>query len=433
MTPFALIVKSLRNRRCSVGLTVASIALSVALLFGVERIRREAQTSFTNTISGTDLIIGARTGAVQLLLSAVFRIGNASNSMEWESYEEIASHPAVAWAIPVSLGDSHRGYRVMGTTDAYFKHLRYGRSQALRMGAGAWFAGDSGAVLGAEVARKLDYAVGDALVVAHGAGDVSFIKHDEHPFRVAGILAPTGTPVDRTVHVSLLGMDAIHEGMTGEQDEADADPLAAALAKAREREHHAHVHHEGCDHEPGQITACFIGLKSRSAALGMQRMVNQFKPEPLSAVLPALALQELWEIVGIVERALLAVSGFVVLVGLAGMLVAIMTSINQRRREMAILRSVGARPVHVLGLIVAEATLVTSAGVVSGFVLLYGALLVARPILAGRTGLVIAVGLPSAYEFALGGIIILAGFLIGLVPGYRSYRYSLADGLTVRT
>jgi putative ABC transport system permease protein len=438
MIPFGLSLKSLRNRRVTVGLTIASIALSVALLLGVERIRREAQTSFTNTISGTDLIVGARTSPVQLLLSSVFRLSDASNNIEWESYEAIVAHPAVAWAIPISLGDSHRGYRVVGTTHAYFEHLRYGRQQSLRMAAGEWFTGDDGCVLGSEAAAVLGYRVGDPVVVAHGAGDISFVEHDEHPFIVTGILAPTGTPVDRSVHVSLLGIDAIHEGMTGEPDDADLDPLTAALAAAQEADAHAghdHAHHEHdetCGHEPGQITAFFIGLKSRAAALGIQRMVNQYEGEALSAVMPAAALQQLWEIVGVVERALMAVSALVVLVGLTGMMVALMTSINERRREMAILRAVGARPGHVMGLIVGEAALVSVLGVGLGFVLLYAVLLIARPIIATRMGLFISIGLPSLYELGLGAVVVVAGLVIGLVPAYRGYRYSLTDGLTVR-
>jgi len=444
---FELTFKSLRNRRFTVGLTVTSIALSVVLLLGVERIRREAQTSFTNTISGTDLIVGARTSPVQLLLASVFRLSDATNNIQWDSYQAISAHPAVAWSIPISLGDSHRGYRVVGTTGAYFEHFRYGRKQRLQMRQGAWFDHEDGAILGSEVAAKLGYRIGDEVVVAHGAGDVSFIEHDEEPFTVTGILAPTGTPVDRSVHVSLAGIDAIHEGMNAEHEEEDFDPLAAALANV-ERAHvheqdehdehdqtsaHTHDHAQGThSHTPGQITAFFVGLKSRAAALGVQRHVNEYRSEALTAVMPAAALQELWEIVGVVEKALLVVAVFVVLVGLCGMLVAIMTSLNERRREMAILRSVGARPLHVLVLIVGEAGMVTVAGVASGLVFLYSLLLITRPLIAERLGLFIALRSPSFYELGIIGIVCLAGVLIGFVPGYRSYRYSLADGLMVK-
>ena len=434
MTPFALSLKSLRNRHVTVGLTVLSIAFSVALLLGVERIRREAQASFTSTISGTDLIVGARTSPVQLLLSSVFRLSDATNTMKWDSYQAIASHPGVAWTIPISLGDSHCGYRVLGTTRAYLDHLRYGRKQSLNLREGEWSEQDDGAVLGSEVAATLAYAVGDLVVVAHGAGEVSFIEHDEHPFHVTGILAPTGTPIDRTIHVSLAGIDAIHADMTGAPSEEDVDPLAAALARLdHNHDHEGHVHDAHCGHAvAGEITACFVGLQNRSAALGLQRMVNEYDEEALSAVMPASALQQLWELVGVVEKALLAVSGFVVLVGLTGMMVALMIGIDQRRREMAILRSVGARPSHILGLIVGEAGLVTFLGVVLGYALLFLLIMVLQPMLTSRLGLHLSLAAPVAWEIGLAVGICVAGLLIGLLPAYRSYRYSLADGLMVK-
>jgi putative ABC transport system permease protein len=433
---FSLAVKSFRNRKVSVGLTVVSIALSVTLLLGVERIRNEAQTGFTNTISGTDLIVGARTSPVQLLLASVFGLGDATNNIRWESYAAISDHPGVAWAIPISLGDTHAGCRVVGTTGAFFEHFQYGRMQSLQMQAGEWLASDQDAVVGAEVAIKLGYQVGSDIVVAHGAGDISFTQHDAHPFHVTGILARTGTPVDRTVFVSLSGIDAIHAGMETVGDHGH-DPLAGMTGE----HHHITVQMHGDDHvadhqpggyEPAAITALYIGLKSRSAALSIQRMVNKYKGEPLTAVLPALALQQLWEIVGVVEKTLLAVSGFVVLVGLSGMLVAIMTSLNERRREMAILRSVGARPMHVLSLIVGEAGLVTLAGISLGVAVLYGLLAMAQPLIASHMGIFIPIDGPAAYDLLLMGIIFLGGIMIGFVPGYRIYRMSLADGMTVR-
>jgi putative ABC transport system permease protein len=408
--------KSLRHRRLTIGLTLLSIGLSAALLLGVERIRREVRASFTNTVSGTDLIVGARTGSLQLLLASVFRIGDASNTMAWESYQTLAAHPAVAWTIPVSLGDSHRGYRVLGTTQAYIEHLRYGRRNALRLRQGRWFESEQETVLGAEVAAALGYSTGDRIIVAHGAGEVSFIEHDEHPFTVSGILERTGTPVDRTVHVDLAGITAIHAGLT--PCDHGHDPLAVCS-------------HDHAGAAPS-ITAVFAGLHSRTAALSVQRMVNGYEGEALSAILPGLALQELWDIAGVIEHVLLAISGFVLAVGLCGMLVALMTSLNERRREMAILRSVGARPVHVLGLIAGESALVTLMGILSGFLLLYLLLFTLRPLAASRLGLHLTLGVPTAGECLLSGLILCAGLLIGLIPAWRSYRFSLADGLTVK-
>jgi len=138
---FALAVKSLRNRKFTAALTVLSIALAVVLLLGVERIRSEARESFASTISGTDLIVGARSSPVHLLLYSVFRIGNATNNVTWDSYRTLAGWPEVAWTIPLSLGDSHRGYRVLGTTQDYFEHFRYARDRRLELARGKRFFG----------------------------------------------------------------------------------------------------------------------------------------------------------------------------------------------------------------------------------------------------------------------------------------------------
>lgn len=418
MPILSLAWKSLLNRRGTALLTVLSIGLSVALLVGVERLRTETRASFANTISGTDLIVGARTGPVQLLLYAVFRIGHATNNISWESYLDIAAHPRVAWSIPISLGDSHRGYPVLGTTPAYFDHYRYGRGRALVLAEGAPFSDLYDAVLGADVAKALGYGSGDSIVIAHGASDVAFTRHDDHPFRVAGILAPTGTPVDRTVHVSLEGIEAIHVGWEG------GAPLPGRVVDADAA--------RAMDLAPKAITAALVGLTSRISTFQVQRFVNDYRAEPLMAILPGVALAELWGLIAVGERALLLVSGFVVVVGLFGLLTALLTSLGERRREMAILRSVGARPGHVFALILGEALALTLLGILVGLGLLYGALLVAQPLILSAMGIFVAVGTLSAHEMMLLALVLAAGFLVGLIPAYRAYRLSLADGLSIR-
>ena len=423
-----LAIKSLRNRKVTAGLTVLSIALSVLLLLGVERIRHESRESFAATISGTDLVVGARTSPVHLLLSAVFHIGNATTNISWKSYRAIAGRPQVAWTIPLSLGDSHRGYRVLGTSSDYFEHLRFAHDRRLALAQGRAIEDEHDTVLGADVAQSLKYRVGDSIVIAHGAGEVGFSLHADHPFRVSGVLARTGTPVDRTLHVTLEGLDAVHAA----HDEGyAADPLAGALRSGRRvAAPDGQVHGE--DANPRSITAFLVGLDSRGAALAMQRQINEFGGEPLIAILPAATLQELWEITGAVEKTLFAVSALVVVVGLAGMLVALLTGLSERRREMAILRSVGARPLHVFALILGEAAFLTVLGIALGLAALYLVLIAGRFWLESRLGLYVAVGWPSAYELGLIAVVGTAGVLIGLIPAYRIYRYSLADGMTVR-
>lgn len=416
MAILSLALKSLVNRRFTVGLILFSIALSVALLLGVERLRSESRQAFTNTISGTDLVVGARSGAINLLLYSVFRIGDATNNVSWKSYQRFADHRLVAWTIPLALGDSHRGFRVLGTSGAYFRHYRYARERALVVAEGRPFDGVYEAVLGAQVARELGYRVGQQIVIAHGTGEVSFTEHDDKPFTVVGILRPTGTPVDRTVHIPLAGMEAIHAGWVQGRRMTDVD-AAQALQQ---------------DLTPKTITAFLVGLKSRIATFRVQREINDYRGEPLLAILPGVTLQQLWDMMGIAEQALLLVSWLVVAVGLAGMLTVMLAGLNERRREMAILRSVGARPGHILLLVTGESLLLTLLGIALGLALLYLGLLGAGPMIEEAYGLYLPIQLPSSREWLLMGLIGLTGLLVGLLPGYRAYRYSLSDGMSIR-
>ncbi|WP_313055109.1 ABC transporter permease [Pseudomonas lopnurensis] len=415
-----LALASLNNRRFTALLTIFAIALSVCLLLAVERVRNETRASFASTISGTDLVVGARSGSVNLLLYSVFRIGNATNNIRWDSYRHFAEHPQVSWAIPISLGDSHRGYRVMGTSAAYFEHYRYGRKQPLQLAEGRAFASAPfEVVLGAEVARALAYRLGDEIVLAHGVARVSLVQHDDKPFRVVGVLQRTGTPVDRTLHISLAGMEALHIDWRSGMPARGAARIDAEQARQMNL-------------QPEQITAFLLGLNSKVATFSLQREINQYRGEPLLAILPGVALQELWSLMGTAEKALFVVSLFVVLTGLIGMLTAILTSLNERRREMAILRSVGARPWHIAGLLVAEAFSLALAGVLFGLLLLYAAIAIAQVPLQAQYGLYLPLAWPSLYEGSLLAGILLAGLLIGGVPAWRAYRQSLADGLSIR-
>ncbi|EGQ7972187.1 ABC transporter permease [Vibrio parahaemolyticus] len=409
--------KSLMNRKATAVLTIMTVAISVILLLGVERIRTQAKDSFANTISGTDLIVGGRSGQVNLLLYSVFRIGNATNNIDWKSYQEFSQHRAVDWAIPISLGDSHKGFRVMGTNHSYFEHYKYRSKQPLTFSKGKEFNGLFETVLGSDVAKQLGYQIGSEIIIAHGISDVGFSRHDKLPFKVVGILAPTGTPVDKTVHVSLEAIEAIHVGW---ESGARLGPTPDAKV-LQER-----------DFQPKQITAMLVGLKSRIQTFALQRQINNYPKEPLSAIMPGVALHELWGMMSVAEQALMAVSGFVVIAGLLGMLSSLLTSLQERRREMAILRAMGARPRHVFSLLISEASLLTAAGIVTGVLGLYAILALLQPLIQQHYGINLTLSTLSAYEWMLLSFVQCAGIVIGFIPAFRAYRQSLSDGMTIR-
>ena len=409
--------KSVRNRRVTAMLTVMTVAISVILLLGVERIRTQAKTSFANTISGTDIIVGGRSGQINLLLYSVFRIGNATNNIDWKSYQEFSQHRSVEWAIPISLGDSHKGFRVMGTNHTYFEHYKYGKKQPIEFAKGHEFNGLFETVIGSEVAKKLGYHIGSEIIIAHGISDVGFSRHDKLPFKVVGILSPTGTPVDKTVHVSLEAIEAIHVGWESGANLGN-NPNANQLEMMQFR--------------PKQITAMLLGLKSKIQIFALQRQINDYTQEPLSAILPGVALHELWGMMSVAEQALMTVSGFVVVAGLLGMLSSLLTSLQERRREMAILRAMGARPRHIFSLLVLEASALTLIGLVIGTASLYVLLAAIGPIIQQNYGINLELNPLSVYEWGLLVAVQLAGSIIGLIPAFRAYRQSLSDGMTIR-
>lgn len=414
-----LAAKSLANRAGAAVLTALAIAVAVTLFLGVEKIRQGARASFENTISGTDLIVGARSGAINLTLYAVFRMGQATNDIRWESYETIAARPEVSWTVPLSLGDSHAGFRVLGTTAAYFERYQYGGGRSLRLAEGELFVDLYDVVLGAAVARELGYGLGREITLSHGVGAVSFLEHANRPFRVSGVLAPTGTPVDRSLHVSLEAIEALHVGWV----QGAPSPLARAISAEQVRTMNL---------RPGQITAFLVGLENKIDALRLQRAINNYAPEPLMAVIPGVALSQLWAVVGAGERALALVSAFVIVVGLVSIMTILLSSLNERRREMAILRAVGARPWHIFALLVSEAALLALIGAVVGVGLVQLAVAAAGPVATARFGLTLPAVPPSWFDAGVVAAVTGAAALLAAGPAWRATRNALNDGLTIR-
>ena len=418
----AIALRSAWNRRGTLSLVVFSIALSTLLLLGFERIRTDVRQNFSQSVSGTDLIVGARTGAVQLMLYAVFRVGGATNNIRIESLQAIAKQRAVDWVVPLSLGDSHRGYPVLATTKDYFTRFKYGDRQPLSVAQGRAFDGTLDqlydAVIGADVAEALGYRLGQRVTLSHGAGVIPGADHADKPFTVVGILARTGTPVDRTLHISLEAMEAIHLDWIG------GAPLPGMKITAEEA--------QKFDLAPKLVTAALVGLKNRVAVFAVQRAVADYAGEPLMAVLPGVALDELWDVVGVGEKALLGMSAMVGVVSLAGLIAVVLAGLNERRRELAVLRAVGAAPRHVLFVLAAEGGAVTLLGVVLGTLAAAASIALAGPWVQMRFGIGLKLSAPTLEQWLLLAAVVLAGFLASLVPGWRAYRMSLADGLSPR-
>lgn len=404
--------KSLQSRRGSVILTLLSLIVSISLLLSVEHIRKEARESFGRTVSGVDLIVGARTGQLNLLLYSVFRVGNATNNIQWETFQKIQDNKQVKWAVPISLGDSHRGYRVMGTITDYFEHFRYGKKQLLSFTDGAGFDDILQTVVGAEVAKKLNYKVGDRITISHGVGAISFTNHDDAPFVITGVLEATGTPVDQTVHVNLASLELVH--LTPGQ-------IKQVLT--------AHEAGKNTNLKPESITAFFLGLNTKFATFGIQRNVNNFKEEPLLAILPGVALAELWQMLGTVENLLRVISLMILLSSLFGLATMLLASMRERHKEIAVMRAIGAGPGVIFILIQAEALLISLIATVSSILLVWLTLVASGDWLSEHYGLFIETNIFNMDTLIISAIVMAATFLVAAIPAIGAYRRALHSGL----
>lgn len=410
--------KSLNSRRGSAILTMIAVAVAVMLFLGVDKLRTSARESFRNTISGTDLIVGARTSEVSLVLFSVFHIGNPSANVTMESFDWMKSRRDIDWVVPISLGDSHEGYRVIGTDTGFFDHYAYRGNTPLKFADGKAFDDLFDVVVGAEVAKKLGYELGDEITLHHGGGHDFTGGHDNLPFRISGILAPTGTPVDKSVLVSVEAITAIHVGWQSGAKTAIVDMITPD--KVREM-----------DLRPDSITAALVGLKGKNPFL-VKRAIDTYPREALVAAIPGLAIDEVWKLVAVAEQALLAVSAFVILVGLVSILTSIMTSLRERRREMAVLRAVGAGPAHIMGLLISEAALLAGLGALLGIGLTVLGLNLLAPIVETRFGLALETSLPGTKDLYV--FLAVTGFaaLLGIIPALQALKNSLADGLSIK-
>ncbi len=417
----SLALKSVRNRKFSVLLTTFSIALSVALFLSIEQIRIAARESFSNTISKTDLIVGGRGGSMQLLLYTVFRIGSATNNVSFKNYKLWSENPAVSWTIPYSLGDSHRGFRVVATDENFYKHYRFRGDKPVSFASGQMPVKLFDVVLGYDVARDLGYIQDQKIIISHGYSEGgSILSHDNMPFTVSGVLNKSSTPIDKSLYISLEAMEAIHiDWQDGSAPQRGKETSPDTLKKE--------------SIEIGTITSFLIGTKNRIDTLRLQREINTFKNEPLLAIIPGVALSELWSMMSYAEDALKIIALAVVVVGLIGMMLSIYNSLSERRREMAILRASGAGKMTLYFLLVAESTGIAAAGSLWGLGLVYVFLELAKKPVEDNFGILLTSQPLNNQQFLYLASVILAGFILGLVPAWRAYKNVLSDGLSAKT
>jgi putative ABC transport system permease protein len=420
---WSLAWRSAWSRRHALAMVALSVSVSVLILLGVQQLRHDARQSFTQALSGVDLIVGPRGSASELMLYSVFQVGRPSRNMAHEAYVALRALPQVRWAVPVQLGDTYRGFPVLGTTPELFEVFQT-QGARLQWAQGRPFAdpqADAGAVveavLGAQVAARHGLSVGDRLVLTHGRSDGLAPDHADQPFTVVGVLQATGAPIDRNVIISLQGFEALHQGMG-----APGLPwLGGVGAVPTVAERAALV--------PRELTAVWVGLHARTEVFSARRGIERLPQDSLMAVLPGVALDELWQVVKLAENALLAIGGLVAVSGMLSVAAVLMVGLSARRKELAVLRALGATPLALLGLVWLEALGVCLLGMLGGLVLHGLGLWALQDLLRTELGIAVQWGWPTAeVAWSLAGLV-LAAWLAASVPALRAYRLSLVDGL----
>lgn len=458
LTTIAL--ESLKRRKSTALLTLLSMIISVSLLLSVDIIRTQVKSSFTRTVSGVDVIVGAPSGQLNLLLSSVFNLTAPSKGISWDSVSSLENDSRVSWLIPLSLGDTHSGYRVIGTTNAFFEHFKYGDKQPLGFSGGGPFSHLGSAVIGVDVAESLGYRVGDSIVISHGLGNVSFRQHDGFPFSVTGVLEKTGTPVDKAVYVTLVGLEKAHEhaspskivrpshsiqrlhGAKAHSDvEAAGDAGAGHKEDGRKENGNTHTHKEEAESEHiseiefentsvSTVSAVMLGLKNRVTALQLQYQLNQRNSEPVLAILPGMALAELWQIMGNVEALLLLLSSLIVVSALIGLATMLLATMRERYQEIAVLRTIGASPAALLVLVQLEALLIALVGCGASMLIVTGMLTVLKPWLSAEFGLFLGDTLLSSNSVAIVILVLVSTYIVSFFPAYAAYKRGLHTELT---
>ena len=413
----SLLLKSMRSRIIPTSLVTISLMASMVLLLSIERIQQGTEEGFNQSISGVDAIIGPRSSSLELVLYTVFHLGRPTNNITTKTINDVKQRSDISWLVPIALGDSHRGYRVIATEPNYFQHIRYGNNQPLTFSKGAPFTELSEATLGSDVAEKLNYSVGSEIQITHGSIESIGSKHDDFSFTVTGVLNKTGTPIDQAIFLDLKGYELLHLGWkSGKKvfslEDIDLSSLPPDALN------------------PKTVTAAFVGLKSKLTIFNFSKNIREYTEEAISAVIPGIALSELWSIVGLVDKGFKLLSWIIIAISLIAMVTLIIASLDNRKQEMTIYRANGASPKFLAAMVIYESLVI-------GLVAIIGAIILVTAVTYFATSqLNLALGISPSFkwisldEIKVFGIILLSGALSSLIPAAMVFRKNLHQALS---
>ncbi|MCB9913538.1 MAG: ABC transporter permease [Planctomycetes bacterium] len=408
---FLIVRKSLRQHALSSAVTVASVALAAGLVMAVFAVARQSRLAFAGGSLGYDAVLGARGSELQLVLNTVFHLETSPGNLPWSTYEAIAADPRVELALPYAVGDHYKGFRVVGTDARVFDELEYGdgRKLAFAPGGRAFDPARREAVVGARVARETGLALGSHFQPAHGVQEGPASHDHDEQYVVVGVLEPTGTPSDRVVWIPIEGIYR----MSGHELRGTGDAYVAEPGVPIDDAHK-------------EVSAVMLKLRGKQAGFQLAGEYNR-RGAPTTLAWPInKSVAQLFDKLGWVQRVLELVAYLVVLVAGGTILASLYNTMNERRREFAILRSLGARRRTVFGVIVLEAATLAFLGCLLGYAV-YAAILVgAASVVRAETGVVLELWSvhPALWLTPLG--LVVVGALAGVLPAQKAYATDVA-------
>ena len=413
----SLLLKSMRSRIIPTSLVTISLMASMVLLLSIERIQQGAEEGFNQSISGVDAIIGPRSSSIELVLYTVFHLGRPTNNITTKTVNDVKLRGDISWLVPIALGDSHKGFRVVATEPNYFEHIKYANGQPLVFSKGVAFAELSETVLGSDVAEKLSYTVGSKIQITHGSVESIGSKHDDFSFMVTGILNKTGTPIDQAIFLDLKGYELLHLGWKSGKKIFNLDDIN--LSSLPED---ALI--------PKTVTAAFIGLKSKLTLFNFSKNIREYPKEAISAVIPGIALSELWSIVGLVDKGFQLLSWIIIAISLIAMVTLIIASLDNRKQEMTIYRANGASPKFLAMMVLCESLVIGLTAIVGAIILVTIVTYFATVQLNLALGISPSFKWISMGEITVFSFILLAGALSSLIPAVMVFRKNLHQTLS---
>ncbi len=411
---FMIVKRSMRRHVLSTVITALSAALASGLVMAVFSISTQSTRAFAGGKIGFDAVLGARGSSLQLVLNTIYHLETSPGNIPWSLYQEIKADPRVSLAVPYAVGDNYKGYRIVGTTTDLFTEFEYqeGKRYTVRSPGVVFDPNLREAIVGATAARDLNLSLGDEINPYHGIRYDESAKHAE-VYRIIGVMEPTNTPSDRVIWIPIEGVyrmgGHVLRGKDGQEFEAEAG------------------HTIPDEHK--EVSAVMLKFASKQAGFFLQNQINRQGKTATLAWPIAQTMLDLMNKLGWMNRILELVAYLVVVVAAGSLLASLYNAMNERRREFAILRALGARKGTVFGVIVLEAGSIAALGAVGGYIVYYTILTVARSIVLERTGVVLDLGAVHASLYWTPLCMVVVGCLAGLLPAFKAYSTDVAGVL----